>query len=155
SLDGSVGANLTGYFDAVRGTLAPRAGGTVTLTATLPPRWSIGYIGSVFTAATREPLRIDLEGDLPDGYQIESAILNQVPVRYIIDDNTQIEFGAIVNLRMPHFLADDFTERQTEVWGYFAFRIAGGTARGRREVASRSVGGGQGAATGSGGGGAR
>jgi hypothetical protein len=155
TLDGTIGASVTGYFDAVRGTLAPRAGGTITLNADLPPRWSVGLNSSVFTAATASPLPFIPTRDGGSVPQTESAVLNQIPIRYQIDDNMQVEFGAIANFRMPHFAAGTTQGTQTEVWGYVAFRIAGGTARGRREVAQRRVGTGQGAATGSGGAGPR
>ena len=153
TLDGSIGATYTGFFDAVRGQLSPRAGGSVTLTAAFPPRWSVGLISSLFTPATARPLP-PIVLNMATGQsvpQTETIILNQIPIRYRVNDEMSIEFGAIANFRMPHLAAGTTAGTQVEAWGYVAFRIAGGTARGGREVATRGVGTGQGAATGAGG----
>ncbi len=159
TLDGTIGASSIGFFDAVRGRLSPRAGGSITLTATMPPRWSAGLITSYFTSVDPPlPLVPDLNDRDPPARMIpqtESALLNQIPIRYRINDDMSIEFGVIANFRMPHIALATVAGTQIEAWGYFAFRIAGGTARGGREVASRGVGTGQGAATGQGGAGTR
>jgi hypothetical protein len=83
--------------------------------------------------------------------QTETIILNQIPIRYRINDEMTIEFGAITNFRMPHLGLGTTRGTQVEAWGYVAFRVAGGTARGGREVTQRAIGTGQGAAVGAGG----
>ncbi len=133
-VDANINAGFLGFYDYIQGTLQPRAGGGVQVTATIPPRWSVGLNASLFTAATRKP-QPEIMGQPPP---IETVLLTQVPVTYRIDDTKQIEFGAIANFRMPHLRVDDFSATSSELWGYVAFRIAGGTARGRREINRRN-----------------
>lgn len=134
-LDANINAGFLGFYDYVQGTLQPRGGGGVQLTASLPPRWSVGLNASLFTAATRRPQAVVMGQPPP----FESVVLSQIPVTYRIDDYKQIEFGAIANFRMPHLRADDFSGTSKEIWGYVAFRISGGTARGRREINGRNT----------------
>jgi hypothetical protein len=136
--DASVGVN--GFFDVLRGTVQPRAGGTLQLAADIPPRWRVGLMTSFFTSANREPQTV-IDG--PQPLLDETVLYAQTPVTYMIDERMFLEFGTIVTARGPHLDVDDFSFGQLELWGYVAFRFSVGTARGGREVESRggSIGG--------------
>lgn len=147
TIDGAFAAGVSGFFDVLGGNVQPRATGSAQLTVAMPPRWTFGLVSSLYTAATAQPLPRST-GGVP---QTESAFLNQLPITYRIDDTKRIEFGLITNVRTPHLASSSFAGTQLEAWLYVAFRIAGGTARGGREVTNRGVGTGQGANVGSGG----
>ncbi|MBK8238043.1 MAG: hypothetical protein IPK74_21150 [Deltaproteobacteria bacterium] len=147
TMDGAFATGLSGFFDVLGGNVSPRATGSVQLTVAMPPRWTFGVVSAIYTAATLRPLPTASNG-VP---QTESSFLNQVPIGYRIDDTKSVEFGFIANIRTPHLASSSFTGTQLEAWLYVAFRIAGGTARGGREVTRRGVGSGQGANVGNGG----
>jgi hypothetical protein len=140
-LEGDVSAGINGFFDVLRGTVQPRAGGSVQLSAEMPPRWRAGVLVSFFTSANREPQTVV---DGPQPLLDETVLFVQTPVTYMIDRRMFLEFGSIVTARGPHLTVDEFSYAdQLEVWGYVAFRFSIGTARGGRELEGRrgSIGG--------------
>jgi len=136
-LDGTLGAAYIAYFDPILARLEPRAGGFVQLAVRIPPEWRVGVRASVYTAANRSPRVEPVVGPGPMIDPDETFFAFDAPVTYRINDNMAAEVGAIVTTRAPHFRSDQFEVRNTEVWGYVAFRFAGGTARGAREVERR------------------
>jgi hypothetical protein len=131
-LDADVTAGINGFFDVLRGTVQPRAGGSVQLSADMPPRWRAGVVTSFFTSANRNPQTV-LDG--PQLLLDETVLYAQTPVTYMIDERMFFEFGTIVTARGPHLSADDFSfGNQLELWGYVAFRFSIGTARGGLEA---------------------
>jgi hypothetical protein len=70
----------------------------------------------------------------------ETLIRGQTPVTYTINRFSALEFGAIVSVRGSHLAAQEFRFTQLELWGYLAFRVGAGTARGQNEVAGRGEG---------------
>lgn len=132
TLDGGVAAGFSGLFDAISGRLLYRARFNARMQATFPPRWSAGIDASFLTSPTPEP--IEAMGAFPVP---ETLAQVQTPVRYLIDDTKNIEFGTIFGVRAPHLAAESFDSVRYEAWVYLAFRIGGGTARGGREVGGR------------------
>lgn len=143
SVDATLSAGLTPYFDRVQIDLSPRATINGSVQLSLPPRWTVrGLLGAV-TNATRDPRDLRQNTDGTTQPIIESQFRVGVPVTYQISDEQQFEFGLLMTARAPHFASDDFSFRQSEAWLYVAYRIGAGTARGGQEVG----GGGQGAVT--------
>ncbi|MGH1347456.1 MAG: hypothetical protein ACRBN8_38205 [Nannocystales bacterium] len=144
SVDATLSAGLTPYFDRVQIDLSPRATLNASVQVSLPPRWSIrGMVGAI-TNATRDPRapRESLDGESTRPVT-ESQFRVALPVTYQISDEQQFEFGLLATARAPHLAAEDFSLGQSEAWLYVAYRIGAGTARGGQEVG----GGGQGAVT--------
>ncbi|MBV1858970.1 MAG: hypothetical protein KUG77_11210 [Nannocystaceae bacterium] len=140
SVDATLSAGLTPYFDRVRVDLSPRATLNGSIQLSLPPRWTVrGLVGAV-TNATRDPRtpREDGDGSTPI---TESQFRVATPVTYQISEDQQFEFGLLMTARAPHLASDDLSFGQSEAWFYVAYRIGAGTARGGQEVG----GGGQGA----------
>lgn len=138
SLEGTVAVGVQGFFDRVTETVEPRANLLVGLTAELPPRWSFGINGTMYTPATANAR---VFGTGVTAYNPpESVIQAQTPIVYSIDDFTRIEFGTILSVRSTHFRASDFRFSQLETWLYVAARWGRSTARGRRETGERSSG---------------
>jgi hypothetical protein len=132
TLDGGVATGFSGLFDAISGRLLYRARFNARMQATFPPRWSAGIDASFLTSPTPEPIRV------AGGFPVPETLAQvQTPVRYLIDDTKNIEFGTIFGVRAPHLAAESFDSVRYEAWVYLAFRIGGGTARGGREVGGR------------------
>lgn len=128
-LDGSVGAGIDTFIDRVRDAVDPRASVRVDVTATVPPRWSVGLTFSAFTPVTEEPRT------LGDGPAINETLLRaQTPVTYDFNEQTAFEFGTVWGVRAPHFAAENRELSQFEFWAYVAVRWGIGTARGRAEI---------------------
>lgn len=135
TLDGAIAAGMFGIFDAASGRLLYRSSLTASTLLALPPRWAVGINATFVTAATREPI------DTRDALNIPETLANlTTPIIYAIDDTKQVEFGTRVSIRAPHLASESFSTTRYEAWGYVAFRISGGTARGRREITSRRAG---------------
>jgi hypothetical protein len=135
TLDGSLSAGVFGIFDVASGRLLYRSSLIAATALTLPPRWALGIDASFVTAITPEPI------DTRDALNIPETLANlQTPVTYTIDETKSVEFGARFSVRAPHLASESFATTRYEAWGYVAFRIAGGTARGRREVTARRAG---------------
>jgi len=132
ALDGGASVGFSGLFDAISGRLLYRARASTRLQASFPPRWSAAIDASFLTSPTPEPLRVAGGAPVP-----ETLAQVQTPIRYLIDDTKNIEFGAIFGIRAPHLAAQSFDSVRYEAWAYLAFRIGGGTARGGREVRQR------------------
>lgn len=131
-LDGGASAGFFGLFDALSGRLLYRVRASTRLVATFPPSWTAGVEGEFVTAPTREPLDPSAANPLP-----ETLATIQAPVRYTFDEYKNIEFGGVFTVRAPHLASQSFDATRYEAWVYLAFRISGGTARGRREVRER------------------
>lgn len=143
SVDATLAAGLTPYFDRVQVDLSPRATINGSVQVTLPPRWTVrGLLGAV-TNATRDPRDPRQSADGTTQPITESQFRVAVPATYQISEEQQFEFGVLMTARAPHFASDDFSFGQSEAWLYVAYRIGAGTARGGQEVG----GGGQGAVT--------
>lgn len=140
SVDATVSAGLTPYFDRVQIDLSPRAALNASVQLSLPPRWTVrGLVGAV-TNATRDPRDPRENADGTTQSISESQFRVAVPVTYQISDEQQFEFGLLMTARAPHLRADDFTLAQSEAWLYVAYRIGAGTARGGQEVGGGSQG---------------
>ncbi len=143
SVDATLSAGLTPYFDRVQVDLSPRATINGSVQLSLPPRWTVrGLVGAV-TNATRDPRDPRQNADGTTQPITESQFRVAAPVTYQISDEQQFEFGLLMTARAPHFASETFSLGQSEAWLYVAYRIGAGTARGGQEVG----GGGQGAVT--------
>lgn len=140
SVDATVSAGLTPYFDRVQIDLSPRASLNASVQLSLPPRWTVrGLVGAV-TNATRDPRDPRVFDDGSTQPISESQFRLAVPATYQISDEQQFEFGVLMTARAPHFAADEFSFAQSEAWLYVAYRIGAGTARGGQEVGGGSQG---------------
>ncbi len=135
SIGGGIAGSVFGVFDAASGRLLYRTMLNTGITAFFPPRWSAGIEASFVTAISREPL------DDSAGFVEPETLVNlRTPITYTIDRTKALEFGVLAGARAPHLAADSFDTTRYEAWLYVAFRIAGSTARGGREVRRRSIG---------------
>ena len=136
-VDGNLGFEVIGFFDRVAVRVDPRGQLTAGITTTIPPRWAAGLQAAAFTALNPDP-RPSVGMNMIE--VPETLIRVQTPITYAIGRYSALEFGAIVSVRASHLASSQFQFTQLELWGYLAYRIGAGTARGQGEVGGRGDG---------------
>jgi hypothetical protein len=110
------------YATAKAGDAAPAGNvGTTSLAvqASLPPDWTVSLDASFSTSLRSQP-----QGNLD-----ETSVAVNLPVRYLISPNLNLEMGARWADRAPHFKSDNFRFHQREVWIYATLIATIGTER--------------------------